>query len=386
MKKPNKGRQPASLLKVRAKNLRNALSELFELELGHSNCLELVAREEGFRNWNTASATAPAHLLTASDMLSSEPWQITIDASTTGKSAEQLVEDLQYVVKHVLNPDHPASFIVFSAPDEETYSRVIKLTAELIHEQTPGNFSLVRPPRDPHRLFIEANFPDCPDDIDERQHPSVVKEMTPDLLFYPLRFLARHPNVESSKRLVMMGSSRSDATYSLERIFCQAMKDKFGGLKNVLRHMALNDAFLLVDLSVDGNVAKQMSTPESLKTCIGEFFNSNEQVRGIADGSMLKERANILRAIIADSSQALDRPVPKWKNINTQTFEDLLTHPLLPAYERSKLLGFIEAEVVLRQSINQPQESVSAKLQRIQADQHVSYLTMELAKMRDKAS
>lgn len=385
MKKPTKGRQPATPLKARAKNLRIALSELFELELGHSNCLELVAREEGFRNWNTASAAAPTHLLTASDMLSSAPWQISIDASTTGKSAEQLVADLQYVVKHVLNPDHPASFIVFSAPDEETYTRVIKLTAELIHEQTPGNFSLVRPSRDP-RLFIEANFPESPDDIDERQHPSVEKEVTPDILFYPLRFLARQPNVQSNKRLVMMGSSRSDAAYSLERIFCQAMKEKIGGLKNVLRHMALNDAFLLVDLSVNDNVAKQMSTHDSLKTCINDFFNSNEQVRGIADGSALKERVTILRAIIEDSCQALGRPVPKWKNINTQTFEDLLNHPLLPAYERSKLRGFIEAEEVLLQSVNQPQESASAKLRRIQADQYVGYLTMQLVEIHHKAS
>lgn len=56
MKTPYKAGQDTSLLKLRARRLKSALSTSFSIELTYSNCLELIAREEGYRNWDTASA------------------------------------------------------------------------------------------------------------------------------------------------------------------------------------------------------------------------------------------------------------------------------------------------------------------------------------------
>ncbi|HGO6836611.1 TPA: glyoxalase superfamily protein, partial [Pseudomonas aeruginosa] len=43
-------------LKIRAKRLRLAISELLGLEIKMSQSLELVAREENYPNWDAASA------------------------------------------------------------------------------------------------------------------------------------------------------------------------------------------------------------------------------------------------------------------------------------------------------------------------------------------
>ncbi|EPH9905180.1 glyoxalase superfamily protein, partial [Pseudomonas aeruginosa] len=45
-------------LKIRAKRLRLAISELLGLEIKMSQSLELVAREENYPNWDAASACA----------------------------------------------------------------------------------------------------------------------------------------------------------------------------------------------------------------------------------------------------------------------------------------------------------------------------------------
>lgn len=50
----NKKNSPTNLFKIEAKALRKYLGEQ-GIELGHSKCLEAVARMHGFKNWDTAA-------------------------------------------------------------------------------------------------------------------------------------------------------------------------------------------------------------------------------------------------------------------------------------------------------------------------------------------
>ena len=58
--------------KAMAKTLRQELQHR-KIELGHSECLEVVAKQFGFRDWNTMAAQMPSHL----DQPASQdgPWQ-----------------------------------------------------------------------------------------------------------------------------------------------------------------------------------------------------------------------------------------------------------------------------------------------------------------------
>lgn len=53
--------QPFRDAKTIAKSLRNDLRDRHQLELSHSECLEIVARMCGYENWNVLSAQKPYH-------------------------------------------------------------------------------------------------------------------------------------------------------------------------------------------------------------------------------------------------------------------------------------------------------------------------------------
>lgn len=54
----------APILKVRAKKIRSALSDVAGITISHSQSLEVVAREENYPNWDAACASFSAPLMT----------------------------------------------------------------------------------------------------------------------------------------------------------------------------------------------------------------------------------------------------------------------------------------------------------------------------------
>lgn len=61
----------ADVLKTRARNLQKALSEAFRQPVKLSQAYELIAREEGFPNWDTASAKLAGSEVAAAPMTNS---------------------------------------------------------------------------------------------------------------------------------------------------------------------------------------------------------------------------------------------------------------------------------------------------------------------------
>lgn len=63
-------------LKTRARNLQRAMQELLNQPVKLSHAYEMIAKDEGFENWDTASPTLKKRELAASPMTNTVPWTL----------------------------------------------------------------------------------------------------------------------------------------------------------------------------------------------------------------------------------------------------------------------------------------------------------------------
>ncbi|UJW85941.1 glyoxalase superfamily protein [Devosia sp. SL43] len=112
--------------KLMAKLLRQALAER-EIDVSHSDCLELVARQFGVANWNILSARIEASVLALAPMPMPEGW---VNGSVRSDGFFRMG----------LDPDHPGCAVIESTPiaDHTTESQFGTMSQSISAEPYRG--------------------------------------------------------------------------------------------------------------------------------------------------------------------------------------------------------------------------------------------------------